>query len=154
MLRFPYTEYLDLRGKPLWMPHIDIEFRHGRNALKIYPALVDTGATYSVLPSSIAAHLGIKINRAGFASVSTASGDSMIYPASGPISCVLTDPKTGECVEWKATLFFSDELETALIGHRHFLEKFNVTFKGKEKVIEMEPLFLTSSIGRSKKKRK
>ena len=73
--------------------------------------------------------------------VRTAGGDGKIYSAPDPVTFILVDPETGERIEWEAVIFFADELETVLIGHKGFLEKFDSVFRGERKVVEMEPLF-------------
>lgn len=137
MLRFDYQEYTDLSGNSLWMPHVEVVLQHNGTSMTVFPALLDTGATYTVIPQSIASHLELAADSAESLSVSTASGESEIHKAIDPIMFLLSDSHTGECVEWESIVYISDELDSVLIGHTQCLENFDVTFRGKDRSVEL-----------------
>ena len=56
-MRFEYTPY---NGS--WLPLVPVAFRHGKQQLPPIGALVDTGATHSILPLELAVELGITID--------------------------------------------------------------------------------------------
>ena len=56
-LRFEYTPYT---GN--WLPLIPVVFAHTTKRLPPIKALVDTGATHSLLPLELASELGIEVD--------------------------------------------------------------------------------------------
>jgi len=154
MIRFEYLEGQDQEGKKCWMPYIPIDFQHGEKKVPVKAALVDTGASQTVLPTEMAPYLGIQYDHDDFIDIGTANGQIRIYRSSSKINYTLRDPDSNMEFKWSGDVYFTLRTQAILLGHKDCLDKFNITFKGREKIVEMEPLFRTESIGRGKIKKK
>ncbi len=73
-----------------------------------------------------------------------AGGDHcFIYPSPAPVTYLIHDPASTAEYRWHGQVFFTLEQEFVLLGHHQCLQKFDVTFKGPEKRLEMLPRFKT-----------
>jgi len=68
-MRFAYVPY---GGN--WLPLIPVVFKHKKHRLPPMGALVDTGATNTILPLEIAPELGIELEPADSITVQVAGG--------------------------------------------------------------------------------
>ncbi|NOS67324.1 MAG: hypothetical protein HOO67_03075, partial [Candidatus Peribacteraceae bacterium] len=133
-MRFEYVPY---GGN--WMPLIPVAFAHGKNRLPVVGALVDTGASHSLLPMEMAVPLGISVDVADQMETQVAGGGQcFIYPSPTKIEYVLQDPVSGREHSWNGNVFFALGQKFVLLGHHQCLEKFDVMFRGKERVLEIE----------------
>ncbi len=137
-MRFEYFPY---GGS--WLPIIPV---HRKHVLPSVLALVDTGATHTIMPMEMASSLGIKIDLQDRIASQVAGGtQSFIYPSPSKIEFSIRDQKTKKLCRWNGQVFFSLGQQLLLLGHHQCLEKFNITFKGREHTMELFPLFTSST---------
>jgi predicted aspartyl protease len=87
-VRFEYVPYA---GN--WLPLIPVVFKHGKKRLPAVGALVDTGATHTMLPMEIAPELGIAIDLADRIETQVAGGGQcFVYPSPVEIDYLIRDP--------------------------------------------------------------
>lgn len=148
-MRFPYVPY-----EGSWLPLVPVIFKHKKQTLPPVMALLDTGATHTILPMEIAPELGISIDLADRIETQVAGGGQcFIYPSPVMIDYLIRDPSSHMEFQWRAPVYFGLGQQTPLLGHHRCLEKFDVTFKGPEKMVEVTARFRSESIGRPKRKR-
>ena len=132
-MRFEYTLY---NGN--WLPLVPVVFTHGKRRLPPIKALVDTGATHTILPLELTAELGIDINLDDpLESQIAGGGRCFIYAPSSPLGYLVRNPATPVEYRWTGQVFFALEQEFVLLGHHQCLEKFDVTFLGPERMLEV-----------------
>ncbi|MBI3619334.1 aspartyl protease family protein [Candidatus Peregrinibacteria bacterium] len=125
-----------------WLPIIPVIFACKKNRLPPILALVDTGATHTILPMEIATELGITIDHDDRIETQVAGGTQcFIYPSPFMIDCLIRDPGASMECHWRAPVFFSEGQHIVLLGHHRCLEKFDATFYGPEKRMELHPRF-------------
>ncbi|MFL5328588.1 MAG: hypothetical protein ACJ8C4_06705 [Gemmataceae bacterium] len=135
-----------------WMPLVPVVFGSGKRKLPPMGALVDTGATHSILPLEIAPELGIEIEAGdGVVMQVAGAGQLKMFPSQAPIDFVIRDPDSHMEHQWRGNVIFSLGQKLILLGHHQCLEKFDVTFRGSEKELEMGARLRTESIGRPKR---
>ncbi|HLD71352.1 MAG TPA: hypothetical protein VI873_01910 [Candidatus Peribacteraceae bacterium] len=135
---FPYTEYTLFDGRKILRPTLPVRLKFGRREIPIIDALVDTGADQTLLPLAFASEFGFqfdpiedKIDWQG------AGGHSFpVYKSPEPIE-ICIDTKGFRPKYWKATVYFTLQQPTILLGHKGFLEHFDLTFRGSKKVLEV-----------------
>ena len=148
-MRFDYTLYEGNR-----MPLVPVVFKHKNSRLPPIGALVDTGATHTILPLEIATELDISVDLEDRLESQVAGGGlCFIYPSPVPIGYLLRDSAGHSEYQWHGQVFFAPGQPLVLLGHHQCLEKFDLTFKGPEKTVEMTPRSPTEAIGRTKQKR-
>ena len=123
-----------------WLPIVFMIFGHGQKRLPVTDALVDTGATHTVLPLEMASELGIAIDVTDQVETHIAGG-GQCYVHSPPvmIDCFLQDPRSRKTCHWKSRVLFALGQKIVLLGHHQCLRRFDVTFKGPEKTLEILP---------------
>ena len=96
--------------------------------------LLDTGADETLLPMAIAEVLGVNLDPRNRGTVLSASGEmSVVY---GDISLEIGRGRAR--YRWHTTVgFLSQPLEEALLGHRGFLQYFDVSFLWVRKEIRL-----------------
>ncbi|MBI1812920.1 hypothetical protein HY285_00285 [Candidatus Peregrinibacteria bacterium] len=57
------------------------------------------------------------------------------------IEYVLHDPRSGKGYRWKGSALFALGQQFVLLGHHRCLEKFDITFRGPERMLEITPRF-------------
>lgn len=129
-------EYIPYGGS--WMPLIPIVFRHGRKSLPSVGALVDTGATHTILPMEMAQILGLPINLTDQIETQIAGGGQCcVYPSPTKIEYILRDPVTSRECHWRGSVFFALGQQFVLLGHHQCLEHFDVTFHGRKRFLDI-----------------
>jgi hypothetical protein len=142
-------EYIPYEGN--WLPIIPVVFGHKKDELPAMLALVDTGATHTILPIECALELGISVDLHDRIETQVAGGTQcFIYPSPVLIDYRIRDPKSGLEYQWKGPVFFTLGQQIVLLGHHRCLEKFHLFFKGPEKELEMTP----RSVGRPNPRKK
>lgn len=137
-MRFEYFPY-----EGSWLPIIPVIFQQKNNQLPPLLALVDTGATHTILPMEMASELGIVVNLEDHIETQVAGGGRCsIFPSPAAITHIIRDPKNRREYQWLAPVFFTLGQQTVLLGHHRCLEKFDLTFKGPEKYVNLVPRFL------------
>jgi hypothetical protein len=139
-MRFEYVPY---NGN--WLPLIPVAFRTNQKRLPFVHALVDTGATQSILPAELATELGIHLDLESSIEAQVAGGGRcLIYPSPSAIEYVVKDPESQSEHRWKGPVFFALGQQFALLGHEQCLSKFDITFKGPERCLDLVPRFRTT----------
>jgi len=131
--RFPYTVNDKDWGEASLMPYLPITLISEQKALNV-SALIDSGATVSVIPFSIGIQLGL--NWQEQTTDITLSGNLAHIKAKGVAL-------TGEVSHFSATkLVFawakSDDMPV-LLGQTNFFMEFNVYFYRSQQVFEIQP---------------
>lgn len=135
---FPYTEYTLFDGTKISRPTLPVCIKFGRTEIPITEALVDTGADQTLLPLAFASEFGFKFDLAK---------DKIEWQGAGGHSFpVYKSPEAIElCINikgfrrkyWKAKVYFTLKQPTILLGHKGFLEHFDLMFRGAKKVLEV-----------------
>ena len=113
--------------------------------------MVDTDATISIAPLELAEELSVALDLDDPIEAHVAGGGtSAVYASSDLVDCSLRD--AGGDVRWKAPFFFSPGQRLILLGHDKCLQKFDLTFHGPERELEMTARFKSESIGRPKRR--
>lgn len=147
-MRFEYQLY---DGNLL--PLVPVVFKHGKKQLPAIRCLADTGATHSILPMELAVHLGIQIDLENRTETHVAGGGQpLIHASPVPLDYVIQDPASPREYQRHGPVFFTLGQRIVLHGHHRCLEKFDVTFRGPERAVELVPRFRTESIGRPKRR--
>jgi hypothetical protein len=148
-MRFDYVPY---EGN--WLPLVPVIFQYKKRRLPPVRALADTGATQTILPLEIATHLGIQVDLEDRIETQVAGGGQCFtYPSPVPLDYVIRDPASHMQYQWHGLVLFTLDQRLVLLGHHQCLEKFDVTFKGPEKFLELTPRFLTESVGRPRRRK-
>lgn len=138
-MRFEYAQY-----SGSWLPLIPVVFSCKKRQLPAVGALVDTGATHTILPLEFAPELGIAIDLEDRIETQVAGGGQcFIYPSPVAINYLIRDPDSKATYRWQGQIFFALGQRIVLLGHHQCLEKFDITFKGTEKIVEVTPRFRT-----------
>jgi hypothetical protein len=101
---------------------------------------VDTGSDNTILPKSVADHLGISVKKVAGATASLFGG-AKVQLLEGRARLRLESGK--ESIEWITPVCFFDfassDEETAILGHAGFLDYFTATFDGQRGVLSLLP---------------
>src|SRR5437667_316100 len=129
-------KYIPFNG--ILLPFIPIAIQNNGKRLRI-EALVDTGATHTVLPMEMAAELGIVVDlEKQIESDIAGGGQCLVYPSPHRIEYVFRDTEIGKEFRWKGSVFFALGQKLALLGHHQCLERLNLTFLGNKRMLEVE----------------
>ncbi len=129
-MRFPYIEV----SRGIFAPIISLGIWTGERWV-ICEAYVDSGATYSIFHTDVAALLGLTYRKGRKIFVKVGDGGLIpVYLHQLPVRFAN--------VKFNALLGFSESLGVGfnLLGRVSFFEKFKICFNDKEKVIEATPL--------------
>lgn len=103
-------------------------------------ALLDTGATLSIFPSSLAKPLGIDLQLIEPVPVTAANQTQFSYrPAKVDIRLANVLDGMAEVIQWPAVVGFSEECKSGVLGHRECLDYFEVSFHGDEQWVSLVP---------------
>lgn len=125
-------------GQEIFFPALRITFHYKKCRITIGNALVDTGADETLLPLSMAIDMGFEFDLDKDKTVWDGAGGKQfaVYQSPEKIECILESQGYRPFI-WKSPVFFTLEQPTILIGRNHFLDNFIVTFRGKEKILEL-----------------
>jgi len=131
-MRYPY--YHERRGSAIrFLPLVPITI-HGPTASAEVNALVDSGAEDNVFRTDLARGLGLHLDRrdqvtlAGYDGTEGVAYRSVIELQVGPH-------------RWRATALFSDVLtRRALLGQDGFFAFFTVTFRYRDRILDVRPV--------------
>ena len=134
---FPYTEYSDT-GKSVFRPTVRVVFSCKGTSLIVGHALVDTGADKTLLPLSMATAFGFTFDLEKEKEMwgGAGGGSFPVYRSPMPIEYKI-EQQGFRPIVWKAPVYFTLHQPTILLGHDGFLEKFNLLFKGKDRLLEL-----------------
>jgi hypothetical protein len=140
MIEFPY-QTVPSRPAPgslfQWRPLIPIQITGPTGKFRrIDQALVDSGSDDTILPRGFATLIDIPLNPNPRMGV---RWGGQLYPLSfGEVILTLTDGSTS--LSWKTRVAFSDApLRHPLLGQSGFLEYFDVTFLGADRIVKIAP---------------
>lgn len=89
--------------------------------------------------------LGVAINLTDQVESQVAGGGQcFVYPSPIAIEYVLRDPHLSKEYRWQGPVLFALGQKFVLLGHHRCLEKFNITFYGPERRLELAPRFHAS----------
>lgn len=110
----------------------------GPKRIELVVGLVDTGADYSLLPTSLAASIGVELRPAQGSSVVGVAGHSLGAQV-GEVTFILEDGET--TLVWTALALFADavNVRSSIVGRAGFLEFFTATFDGERSLATLEP---------------
>jgi len=131
--RFPYTVNDKDWGEASLMPYLPLTLHSGQNSTNI-SALVDSGATVSVLPFSIGLQLGLKWDEQK--TDITLSGNLARLEAKGIL--LISEVSSFDPAKLVFAWVKSDDMPV-LLGQTNFFMEFNVYFYRTQQVFEMEP---------------
>jgi hypothetical protein len=147
ILRFPYLQEL-LRGMPppslpkaataRWRPLVPITiYGPSGGSLAFGRALLDTGADDSIFPITVANALGVTfLPITGHAMIWRGQQFTLRY---GQVDLELIDD-TGNALRWTAPVAFTGaNVRYPLLGVCGCLEFLDARFRGKDRVVELEP---------------
>jgi hypothetical protein len=144
-MRFDYASSISAAadtGEPIavFRPEIRITL-HGPNGVEDIDALVDTGADNTILPESVARHLGIPLVRATGPAAQAFGGHELAL-SYADVELEIVHPSGS--LRWFAHVYFAaaahdDEDQVALLGRDGVLEYFTANFIGDEFALELEP---------------
>jgi hypothetical protein len=139
-MNFPYAQFTLPDGRRIYRPMLPITFKHGRVSFPVH-ALADTGADETILPMAFAAEFGFTFDlEADRVAYQGAGGNGFIvYPSPELIEHCISGPGFRP-IRWKGRVSFTLDQPTILLGHRDCLERFNLTFKGKERTFAVGTL--------------
>lgn len=147
-MRFEYVPY---EGN--WLPIVPVAFAYGKRRLPRIDALVDTGATHTILPLEIASELGIDVDlESGIETQVAGGGRCLIHPSPAAVQYSVREPAGRLDWAWSGQVFFALGQRMVLLGHHQCLERFDLAFRGPEKTLELTPRFRTGSVGRPKRR--
>ncbi len=128
-----------ISGEPQYVmrPEVTITI-HGPTRSQQYHALVDTGADYSVLPTSVAQQLGIATQpTVGLGATSV--GGHKLATTFGDVEFEISDER--ESFRWPTTVLFYDAKdEIVILGHVGFLHYFIAQFDGYAMELSLTPV--------------
>lgn len=146
MLRFPYLKepfVVSLRGvapredTAPWRPLVPVSLVDSHGRPRVFArCLLDTGSDHTVFPIRAAAGLGVNLDEISGASIRWRG-------RSHPVKCADIDLELHDgltTVRWRACVAFCDaSLKYPILGRSGCLEFFDVTFRGDELAVELEP---------------
>jgi len=149
-LRFPYRPMRISGTRPLslppattqrWRPIVPVSVRSiqtGRGQ-HIQRAVADTGADDTIFPLYMATGLGVALLGDPNATSMILWGGNSYSIRYGEVELELNDKRTS--CRWRAVVAFSNApLNFALLGEVGVLQFFNATFRGADRVTELEPI--------------
>lgn len=137
-MRFPYLKYEraatsgGLGRSPVYRPVIPFRVRGTTGDLSLF-GLVDTGSDTTLLPLFVAERIGV--NPEPETGRYQAVGGQVVTVSYGVVELQIED-ETGS-LAWSARVAFLDNRTTALLGQSGFLERFDATFRGVDRQLEL-----------------
>ena len=139
-MRFRYAEYDTGKSGVICRPTLPITFQYRGTTIPVTDALVDTGADQTILPLAFAVQFGFKFDlmRDGIECNGAGGGKFRVFFAPEPVE--FTIEQTGfRRIRWNGPVSFTLDQPTILLGHKGCLEHLDIMFRGREKVLEVNP---------------
>lgn len=133
-----YIDYSVYRNRDglFYRPSIDVMFTYTSKQFPYAAALVDTGSDFVMLPMAIAEILGIEPDLESATEMNCACGDTFkSFISRYPIE-IAVDHQGLSTKPWKTFVQLVDANVPVLLGHRGFLDRFDVTFSSKRRRME------------------
>lgn len=136
-MEFEYSTYRNREGV-FYHPCINITFRYKSISFPYESAIVDTGSDFILLPLSIAEVLGVAPDFESVTELNCACGGQFkSYTSRHPIEIIVDHPGFRSHA-WQTYVKFVEPEVTVLLGHRGFLDHFDVSFYGKRHRMKLE----------------
>jgi hypothetical protein len=129
--RYPFIDRINSAGQTSTLPYLPITFSNGNNSLEVM-ALLDTGASVSVIPYEIGIQLG-----------AVWENQTLIIPLSGNLARseargLVLSGTVGAFPTAQLVFAWSQSTEVPVIlGHMNFFAEFNVCFYRHESAFEL-----------------
>ena len=122
-------------------PCLPITLGYERREFPVGHALVDSGSDVTVFPLAVAHLLEIELDDSGRISLGSAGGDTFVcFPSREKVTFTI-EHSGYRPIRWQAHAYFAQHEPVLLLGHRGCLEKFDVTLRGPEKLLQIIPRF-------------
>jgi hypothetical protein len=131
--RYPFIDLTNSSGQISTLPYFPITLSNGNNSIEVM-ALLDTGASVSVIPYEIGIQLG-----------AVWKTQTLIIPLSGNLARseargLVLAGTVGKFVPTQLVFAWSQSTEVPVIlGHMNFFAEFNVCFYRHESAFELYP---------------
>ena len=136
-MRFSYIGQPIHGDDIIYRPFIPITFSHNKRSVT-FKALVDTGADRTILPLETAVLFGFTfdLQRDREEWDGAGGGKFYVYKSPEPVEYSI-EQKGFRMLEWKAHVYFTLKAPTILLGHKGCLDRLDLTFRGKQKMLEI-----------------
>jgi len=135
-MELEYTKYQTKDGA-FYRPSIDITFKYKSEHFPYASALIDTGSDMIMLPLGIAEVLGAEPDFERVTELQCACGGTFkSYASRLPLELII-DQKGFRSMSWQTHVQFVESNVTVLLGHRGFLDRFDITFYGKQHMMKI-----------------
>jgi hypothetical protein len=131
--RYPFIDRINSLGQTSTLPYLPIVLSNGNNSIEVM-ALLDTGASVSVIPYEIGVQLG-----------AIWENQTLIIPLSGNLARseargLILSGTVGTFAPTQLAFAWSRSTEVPIIlGHMNFFAEFNVCFYRHESAFELHP---------------
>ena len=131
--RYPFIDRTNSRGQISTLPYFPIALSNGNNSVEVM-ALLDTGASVSVIPYEIGIQLG-----------AVWENQTLIIPLSGNLARseargLVLSGTVGKFAPTQLVFAWSQSTEVPVIlGHMNFFAEFNICFYRHESAFEIHP---------------
>ncbi len=131
--RYPFIDRINSLGQTSTLPYLPIVLSNGNNSIEVM-ALLDTGASVSVIPYKIGVQLG-----------AVWENQNLIIPLSGNLASseargLILAGIVGTFAPTQLAFAWSRSTEVPVIlGHMNFFAEFNVCFYRYESAFEIHP---------------
>lgn len=140
LLEFVEFSYVESEGG-VYRPCVSVTFHNGKKKFPVGHALVDTGADFTILPLAIAHYLQIELDDTKQRTVDGAGGGKFkVIPSRNKINYSI-DKEGFRSLQWKGIAYFTETEPIVLLGREQCLDKFDITFCGPHRLIQLIPHF-------------
>lgn len=137
-MEFPYEGFEGDLGI-VYRPCLPVIFSYKEKSIAIRKALVDTGSDFTILPLEIAHFLEIELDDSRSIRIGCAGGGAFIaMPSQRGIGYMIHKDGYRD-ISWTGNVFFAEHEPIVLLGYQECLEKFDMTFRGPEKLLGILP---------------
>ena len=135
--------YVKSEGKfsNIFRPCLPIIFEYKDKPFPVAHALVDTGSDFTILPLEVAHYLGIELDDSKTLILDGAGGGRFKAMPSQKKVIYKIEHKGYRSIQWQGTIYFTEAEPIILLGHHECLEKFDLTFCGPQKLLQVIPRF-------------
>lgn len=138
-MRFPYLRYeraatsAGIAASAVYRPVVPCRLRGATGEISLF-GLVDTGSDTTLLPLFVAERIGVTLDEE--TGKYRGVGGQVVTVSYGVVQLEIDDG--AESLAWSARVAFLDNRTTALLGQSGFLEKFDATFFGADRQLELK----------------
>jgi hypothetical protein len=138
-MNFSYRQYNKADGSKIYRPEIPVRVTGPAGGASFF-ALLDTGSDRTILPRRIGERIGAEMDNST-AVTALGVGGQQVQVVPGAVDLELVQGK--KRYRWRADVAFislpDPKREVTLLGHRGFLEFFDVTFYGENRKVRLRP---------------